>query len=88
MLTERVSCPKSSCLLVGSVAVSELWNITDSLSVVSILDAARNSLSFFLLLIVSLGLGVVREELEVMNKCRWLAIAHAVFGGGFRSSRD
>lgn len=54
---------------------------TDTFFIVSILDAARNSLSFFLLLIVSLGLGVVREELEVMSKCRWLAIAHAVFGG-------
>lgn len=48
---------------------------------VSILDAARNSLSFFLLLIVSLGLGVVREELEVMPKARLLAILHAIFGG-------
>ncbi|KAG8921000.1 hypothetical protein FRC02_000489 [Tulasnella sp. 418] len=50
------------------------------LFVVSILDAARNSLSFFLLLIVSLGLGVVKEELEEMNKCRALGIAHAIFG--------
>ncbi|KAG9035496.1 hypothetical protein FRB95_011202 [Tulasnella sp. JGI-2019a] len=50
------------------------------LFVVSILDAARNSLSFFLLLIVSLGLGVVREEIDAMNKARILAAAHAFFG--------
>ncbi|KAG8889360.1 hypothetical protein FRB98_004644 [Tulasnella sp. 332] len=50
------------------------------LFVVSTLDAARNSLSFFLLLIVSLGLGVVREEIDAMNKARILAIAHACFG--------
>ena len=47
---------------------------------VSILDAGRNSLSFFLLLIVSLGLGVVKEELDFMNKCRILAGLHALFG--------
>ncbi|KIO33804.1 hypothetical protein M407DRAFT_229674 [Tulasnella calospora MUT 4182] len=50
------------------------------LFVVSILDAARNSLSFFLLLIVALGLGVVREELDEMTKCRLLALGHALFG--------
>lgn len=50
------------------------------LFVVSILDAARNSLSFFLLLIVALGLGVVREELDEMNKARLLALGHALFG--------
>ena len=48
---------------------------------VSILDAARNSLSFFLLLIVSLGLGVVREEIPEINKARLLGAAHALFGG-------
>lgn len=54
-----------------------------TLLVVSTLDAARNSLSFFLLLIVSLGLGVVREEIDAMNKARILAVAHACFGGTY-----
>lgn len=49
---------------------------------VAILDAGRNSLSFFLLLIVSLGLSVVRESLgKTMLKCQLLAVAHFLFGG-------
>ncbi|KAF8313838.1 hypothetical protein DL93DRAFT_2097560 [Clavulina sp. PMI_390] len=50
------------------------------LIVVAILDAGRNSLSFFLLLIVSLGLSVVREEIPFMRRAQILAGAHFVFG--------
>ncbi|KAF8581639.1 protein PTM1 [Ramaria rubella] len=51
------------------------------LFVVAFLDAGRNALSFFLLLIVSLGLSVVRESLgRTMLRCRILTIAHFVFG--------
>ncbi|KAJ3556522.1 hypothetical protein NM688_g1987 [Phlebia brevispora] len=51
------------------------------LIVVAILDAGRNALSFFLLLIVSLGLSVVRESLgRTMLKCQLLAVAHFIFG--------
>ena len=52
------------------------------LFVVAILDAGRNSLSFFLLLVVSLGLSVIREDLgSTMRKCQILAGFHFVFGG-------
>ena len=52
------------------------------LFVVSVLNAARNSLSFFLLLIVSMGLSVVTQSLGgVMNKIRILTGFHFVFGG-------
>ncbi|KAI0052524.1 hypothetical protein FA95DRAFT_1580094 [Auriscalpium vulgare] len=51
------------------------------LFVVAILDAGRNSLSFFMLLVVSLGLSVVRDNLGVtLRKCQILAAAHFVFG--------
>ncbi|OCH86055.1 hypothetical protein OBBRIDRAFT_797568 [Obba rivulosa] len=51
------------------------------LIVVAILDAGRNALSFFLLLVVSLGLSVVRESLgKTMLKCQLLAVAHFIFG--------
>ncbi|CAL1694966.1 unnamed protein product [Somion occarium] len=51
------------------------------LIVVAILDAGRNALSFFLLLVVSLGLSVVRESLgRTMLKCQILAVAHFIFG--------
>ncbi|KAJ7446455.1 lung seven transmembrane receptor-domain-containing protein [Mycena galericulata] len=51
------------------------------LIVVAILDAGRNSMSFFMLLVVSLGLSVVRESLgRTMLKCQILAGAHFVFG--------
>ncbi|KAI6047950.1 lung seven transmembrane receptor-domain-containing protein [Pisolithus marmoratus] len=51
------------------------------LFVVAILDAGRNALSFFMLLVVSLGLSVVRETLgRTMIKCQALAAAHFVFG--------
>ncbi|CUA69260.1 putative membrane protein YHL071W [Rhizoctonia solani] len=51
------------------------------LAVVAILDAGRNALSFFLLLVVSLGLSVVRESLgPIMTRVKLLAGAHFVFG--------
>ncbi|EMC98291.1 hypothetical protein BAUCODRAFT_32307 [Baudoinia panamericana UAMH 10762] len=51
------------------------------LIVVSILSAGRNSFSFFLLLIVCMGYGVVKPSLgKTMIYVRWLAIAHFVFG--------
>ncbi|KAH7886133.1 protein PTM1 [Phlebopus sp. FC_14] len=51
------------------------------LFVVAILDAGRNALSFFMLLVVSLGLSVVRESLgRTMFKCQILAGAHFIFG--------
>lgn len=52
------------------------------LFVIAILNAARNSLSFFLLLIVSMGLSVVTQSLgSVMTKVRVLTGFHFVFGG-------
>lgn len=49
--------------------------------VVSILNACRNSFSFFLLLIVCMGYGVVKPSLgRTMIIVRWLAIAHFTFG--------
>jgi hypothetical protein len=49
--------------------------------VVSILNAGRNSFSFFLLLIVCMGYGVVKPSLgKTMIMVRWLAAAHFVFG--------
>ncbi|KHO00855.1 integral membrane protein (Ptm1) [Metarhizium album ARSEF 1941] len=51
------------------------------LIVVGILNAARNSFSFFLLLIVCMGYGVVKHTLgRTMTYVRWLAAAHFVFG--------
>ncbi|KAI7462567.1 integral membrane protein [Hortaea werneckii] len=47
----------------------------------SVLQAARNSFSFFLLLIVCMGYGVVKPSLgKTMVYVRWLAITHFVFG--------
>ncbi|KAG8739345.1 hypothetical protein FRC10_005772 [Ceratobasidium sp. 414] len=55
--------------------------LTTSSTAVSIMDAGRNALSFFLLLVVSLGLSVVRESLgPIMIRVRLLAGAHFVFG--------
>lgn len=60
----------------GSNALSKFF-----LVVVSILNAGRNSLSFFLLLIVCMGYGVVKPSLgKTMIYVRFLAIAHFVFG--------
>ncbi|KAK7041690.1 hypothetical protein VNI00_008979 [Paramarasmius palmivorus] len=51
------------------------------LIVVAVLDAGRNSMSFFMLLVVCLGLSVVRESLgRTMLKCQALAVAHFIFG--------
>ncbi|KAJ7040415.1 lung seven transmembrane receptor-domain-containing protein [Mycena alexandri] len=51
------------------------------LIVVAILDAGRNSMSFFMLLVVSLGLSVVRESLgRTMLRCQILAGGHFIFG--------
>lgn len=60
----------------GTTAASVVF-----LFVVAILDAGRNALSFFMLLVVSLGLSVVRESLgRTMLKCQILAGLHFVFG--------
>lgn len=49
--------------------------------IVSILNAGRNSFSFFLLLIVCMGYGVVKPSLgKTMTHVRFLAAAHFVFG--------
>lgn len=81
MHTEEVQHPRSSSLLVSL----ECWNVRlHDLTpfLVAILDAGRNALSFFLLLVVSLGLSVVRENLgKTMIKCQVLAVAHFLFGG-------
>lgn len=54
---------------------------TAFLFVVAILDAGRNALSFFMLLVVSLGLSVVRESLgRTMLRCQLLTAAHFIFG--------
>lgn len=51
------------------------------LVIVGVLNAVRNSFSFFLLLIVCMGYGVVKPTLgRTMVYVRWLAIAHFVFG--------
>lgn len=48
---------------------------------VSVLNAARNSFSFFLLLIVCMGYGVVKPTLgKTMVYVRWLTAAHFTFG--------
>ncbi|KAF2468707.1 uncharacterized protein BDR25DRAFT_230241 [Lindgomyces ingoldianus] len=49
--------------------------------IVAVLNAFRNSFSFFLLLIVCMGYGVVKPTLgKTMTIVRWLAVAHFVFG--------
>lgn len=49
--------------------------------VVAVLNAFRNSFSFFLLLIVCMGYGVVKPTLgKTMTLVRWLAVAHFIFG--------
>jgi hypothetical protein len=49
--------------------------------VVAILNSGRNSFSFFLLLIVCMGYGVVKPTLgRTMIWVRWLAGTHFVFG--------
>ena len=49
--------------------------------IVAILNAGRNSFSFFLLLIVCMGYGVVKPSLgKTMVYVRWLAGGHFLFG--------
>lgn len=49
--------------------------------VVAVLNSGRNSFSFFLLLIVCMGYGVVKPTLgRTMIWVRWLAGAHFIFG--------
>ncbi|OAL46620.1 hypothetical protein IQ07DRAFT_590727 [Pyrenochaeta sp. DS3sAY3a] len=49
--------------------------------IVAVLNAFRNSFSFFLLLIVCMGYGVVKPTLgKTMTIVRWLAVAHFIFG--------
>jgi Lung seven transmembrane receptor len=68
-------------LFVGQFITSLFMNSTELL-LVAILDAGRNALSFFMLLVVSLGLSVVRESIGTkMYKCQFLAGAHFIFGG-------
>ena len=51
------------------------------LIITAILNAARNSFSFFLLLIVTMGYGVVRLSLgKTMTYVRILALVHFIFG--------
>ncbi|CAG8587926.1 5834_t:CDS:2 [Ambispora leptoticha] len=58
----------------GSPSTVLLW-------IVAVLNAGRNSISFFMLLIVCMGYGVVKPTLgSTMTKCRILAGAHFVFG--------
>ncbi|KAM5444350.1 Membrane protein ptm1 [Microsporum ferrugineum] len=60
----------------GANAVSKVLMV-----IVSILSAGRNSFSFFLLLIVCMGYGVVKPSLgRTMIYVRILAITHFVFG--------
>jgi Lung seven transmembrane receptor len=49
--------------------------------VVAVLNSGRNSFSFFLLLIVCMGYGVVKPTLgRTMVHVRWLAGGHFIFG--------
>ncbi|EGE85780.2 integral membrane protein [Blastomyces dermatitidis ATCC 18188] len=60
----------------GSNAVAKVLMI-----IVAVLNAGRNSFSFFLLLIVCMGYGVVKPSLgRTMVYVRFLAIGHFVFG--------
>ncbi|KAH8801679.1 lung seven transmembrane receptor-domain-containing protein [Xylogone sp. PMI_703] len=57
------------------------WGSSALMIIVAILNAGRNSFSFFLLLIVCMGYGVVKPTLgRTMIYVRWLAGAHFVFG--------
>ncbi|KND04592.1 uncharacterized protein SPPG_00311 [Spizellomyces punctatus DAOM BR117] len=60
-----------------------VWGRSSStlLVFVVVLNAARNSVSFFMLLIVALGYGVVRPTLgRTMKKCVYLACVHFACG--------
>ncbi|GAC99829.1 major facilitator protein [Pseudozyma hubeiensis SY62] len=63
----------------GSTSVTAVARFL--LVLTSILDAGRNSVSFFLLLIVAMGYGVIRPSIgPVMTRVRLLTAAHFVFG--------
>lgn len=63
----------------GSKAVT--FTARALIMVTTVLDAARNSTSFFLLLIVSMGYGVVRPTIgSLMKRAAALAVMHFVFG--------
>jgi hypothetical protein len=56
------------------------------LAVMVLFNAARNSISFFMLLIICLGFGVVKPTLgSTMSKCVALAVVHFVFGALYGS---
>ncbi|KAF3908514.1 hypothetical protein ABW21_db0205721 [Orbilia brochopaga] len=60
----------------GSNMVAKVFMV-----IVAVLNAGRNSFSFFLLLIVCMGYGVVKPSLgRLMWYCRALALAHFIFG--------
>lgn len=60
----------------GSNAIAKIMMV-----IVAVLNAGRNSFSFFLLLIVCMGYGVVKPSLgKTMTYVRFLALAHFVFG--------
>lgn len=60
----------------GNNAIAKVMMI-----IVAVLNAGRNSFSFFLLLIVCMGYGVVKPSLgKTMTYVRFLALAHFVFG--------
>lgn len=60
----------------GNNAIAKIMMI-----IVAILNAGRNSFSFFLLLIVCMGYGVVKPSLgKTMTYVRFLALAHFIFG--------
>lgn len=60
----------------GNNAIAKIMMI-----IVAVLNAGRNSFSFFLLLIVCMGYGVVKPSLgKTMTYVRFLALAHFVFG--------
>ena len=49
--------------------------------ILAVFNAARNAISFFILLIVCLGYGVVRPNLgSTMTRCKLLAVAHFLCG--------
>lgn len=81
MLMEEVLHLLRSSLLVGIKIFAHDPLMKIPFSPVAILDAGRNSMSFFMLLVVSLGLSVVKESLgRTMLKCQALAVAHFIFG--------
>jgi len=62
------------------------WNSTNDNSLVLLifagcLNAGRNSLTFFILLIVCMGYGVVKQSLgKTMTKVQYLTLFHFIFG--------